>query len=117
LFDLLVEPSPWPRSSFCDLERAYDVFAIRRRAVLCFVLIALAGIRVPYALIAGYLLHGLWDVIHELHAHAGLSVFEPEQTTAIPLAYGAFCCATYDLCMAGYFFTRRADWNAAWTGT
>jgi hypothetical protein len=70
---------------------------------------------VPYALIAGYLLHGLWDVIHELHAHAGLSVFEPGQTTAIPLAYGAFC-VTYDFCMAGYFFTRRAHWNAAWTG-
>jgi hypothetical protein len=28
---------------------------------------------------------------------------------------GAFC-ATYDSCMAGYFFTRRAHWNAAWTG-
>ena len=91
-------------------ERAWRVEAT---AVLCFALIALAGIRAPYALIAGYLLHGLWDVIHELHAHAGLSVFEPGQTTAIPLAYGAFC-ATYDFCMAGYFFTRRVHWNAAW---
>ena len=45
-------------------------------------------------------------------AHA-LSVFEPGQTTAIPLAYGAFC-AAYDSCMAGYFFIRRAHWNAAW---
>jgi uncharacterized protein DUF6010 len=88
---------------------------VESTAVLCFALIALAGIRVPHALIAGYLLHGLWDVIHELHAHAGLSIFEPGQTTAIPLAYGAFC-GTYDFCMAGYFFTRRAHWNAAWTG-
>jgi hypothetical protein len=78
-------------------------------------LIALVGIRVPYALIAGYLLHGLWDMIHELHVHAGLSVFAPGRTTPIPLAYGAFC-VTYDFCMAGYFFTRRTDWNAAWTG-
>jgi hypothetical protein len=92
-----------------------QAWRVESTGVLCFVLIALAGIRVPCALIAGYLLHGLWDVIHELHAHAGLSVFEPEQTTAIPFAYGAFC-GTYDLCMAGYFFTRRAHWNAAWTG-
>jgi hypothetical protein len=46
---------------------------------------------------------------------AGLSVFGPGQTTAIPLAYGAFC-AAYDSCMAGYFFARGAHWNAAWTG-
>src|SRR5437868_15171580 len=71
-----------------------QAWRVESTAVLCFALIALAGIRVPYALIAGYLLHGLWDVIHELQAHAGLSVFEPGQTTAIPLAYGAFC-ATY----------------------
>ena len=88
---------------------------VESTAVLCFALIALAGIRLPYVLMAGFLLHGLWDVIHELHAHAGVSVFEPGQTTAIPLAYGAFC-ATYDVCMAGYFFTRRPHWNAAWTG-
>jgi hypothetical protein len=92
-----------------------QAWRVESTAVLCFALIGLAGIRMPFALIAGYLLHGLWDVIHELHAHAGLSVFEPGQTTAIPLAYGAFC-ASYDSCMAGYFFTRRAHWNAAWTG-
>jgi hypothetical protein len=61
-----------------------QAWRVESTAVLCFVLIALVGIRVPYALIAGYLLHGLWDVIHELHVHAGLSVFEPGQTTAIP---------------------------------
>src|SRR6266566_4782897 len=83
-----------------------QAWRVEATAVLCFALIALAGIRMPYALIAGYLLHGLWDVIHELHAHAGLSVYEPGQTTAIPLAYGVFC-ASYDACMAGYFFTRR----------
>ena len=77
-------------------------------------LTGLPGFADVVALIAGYLLHGLWDVIHELHAHAGLSIFKPGQTTAIPLAYGAFC-PTYDSCMAGYFFTRRAHWNAAWT--
>ena len=55
-------------------------------------------------------------VNHELYAHAGLSVFfEPGQTTAIPLAYDAFC-ATYGFRIAGYFFARRAHWNAVWTG-
>jgi hypothetical protein len=93
-----------------------QAWRIESTAVLCFAAIALAGIRVTYALIAGYVLHGLWDVSHELHAHAGLSVFEPGQTTMIPLAYGAFC-VTYDFCMAGYFVTRRAHWNAAWTGS
>jgi len=92
-----------------------QAWRVESTAVFFFALIALTGIRVPYALIAGYLLHGLWDAIHELYAHAGLSVFEPGRTTAIPLAYGAFC-ATYDVCMAGYFFTRRTLWNAAWTG-
>jgi hypothetical protein len=68
-----------------------QAWRVESTAVLCFALIALAGIRLPSALITGYVLHGLWDVIHELHAHAELSVFEPGQTTAIPLAYGAFC--------------------------
>ena len=82
-------------------------------AVLAFVAIGLLGIRVPFAIIVGYPLHGLWDVLHELHAHGGFSVFETGQATAIPLAYGNFC-ATYDFCMAAYFYTRRSDWGAAW---
>jgi hypothetical protein len=35
------------------------------------------------------------------------------QTSEIPLAYGVFC-ATYDWCMAAYFYTRRREWRAAW---
>lgn len=82
-------------------------------AVLAFVAIGLLGIRLPFAIIIGFLLHGLWDILHELHAHGGSSVFEPGQATAIPLAYGVFC-ATYDFSMAVYFYTRRNMWNAAW---
>jgi hypothetical protein len=81
-------------------------------AVLAFVAIGLLGIRVPFAIIAGYPLHGLWDLLHEFHAQGGYAVFEPGQATAIPLAYGIFC-ATYDLCMGAYFYTRRSDWGAA----
>jgi hypothetical protein len=82
-------------------------------AVLAFVAIGLLGIRVPFAIVVGYPLHGLWDMLHELHAHGGFSIFEPGQATAVPLAYGIFC-ATYDFCMAAYFYTRRRDWGAAW---
>ena len=82
-------------------------------AVLVFVAIGLLGIRVPFALIVGYPLHGVWDVLHELHAHGDFSLFQPGQATALPLAYGIFC-ATYDFCMAAYFYTRRNEWGAAW---
>jgi hypothetical protein len=79
--------------------------------VLVFAVMGLSGIRLPMALMIGYPLHGLWDVLHELHAHGSVSLFGPDQLTAIPLAYGVFCLA-YDLCMAAYFYKRRSEWAA-----
>src|SRR5262245_37817019 len=35
-------------------------------AVLAFTAIGLLGARLPFALIVGYLLHGVWDLLHEL---------------------------------------------------
>jgi Family of unknown function (DUF6010) len=70
------------------------------------------GIRVTFALIVGYLMHGLWDAVHELNAHAEATLFA-RQTTPIPLGYGFFC-ATYDVLMAVYFYIRRNDWHAVW---
>ena len=81
--------------------------------VVAFVAIGLLGARLPFALIVGYSLHGLWDLLHEFQAHGAYSAFEPGQLTAIPLAYGVFC-AAFDFCMAAYFYARRAEWNAAW---
>jgi hypothetical protein len=81
--------------------------------VLAFVTIGLLGARLPFVLIVGYTLHGLWDLLHELQAHRAYSAFEPGQLTAIPLAYGVFC-AAFDLCMAAYSYARRAEWIAAW---
>jgi len=72
----------------------------------------LLGARLPFALIVGYSLHGLWDLLHELQAHGAYSAFKPGQLTAIPLAYGVFC-AAFDFCMAAYFYARRAEWIAA----
>ena len=81
--------------------------------VLAFFAIGLLGARLPSVLIAGYSLHGLWDLLHELLAHGAYSTFEPGQLTPIPLAYGFFC-AAFDICVAAYFYTRRAEWIAAW---
>jgi hypothetical protein len=81
--------------------------------VAMFSALGLLGVRLPAALIIGYLFHGLWDFLHELQAHGATQVFEPGQLTAIPLAYGIFC-AVFDFCVAAYAYTRRGEWNAAW---
>lgn len=83
-------------------------------AVIFFAVFGLVGIRVPVALIIGYSLHGIWDVLHEILAHGGGNLFGAH-VTELPLAYGAFC-AAFDWCVAAYFWSRRSQWNAAWLG-
>jgi hypothetical protein len=82
-------------------------------AAAVFGALGVLGSRVSFVLMLGYVLHGLWDLLHELHAHAGVVDFVASTGTEIPLAYGVFC-AAYDWCMAGYFYTRRGQWSAAW---
>jgi hypothetical protein len=82
-------------------------------AVLVFAVLGIIGIRVPAALMTGYVLHGLWDILHEFEAHLGNL---PWEFTAIPLAYGFFCLA-YDLLIVVYFWTRRQQWRAAWASS
>jgi len=84
--------------------------------VIAFAVLGLLGVRIPAALIAGYFIHGLWDLLHEIHAHGGGDLFNFQQVTEIPMAYGVFC-ATYDWCMAAYFYTRRGQWRAAWASS
>jgi len=81
--------------------------------VAAFAVIGVLAARLPFALIVGYSLHGVWDLLHELQDHGAYSGFEPGRLTAIPLAYGVFC-ASFDLCMAGYGYARRNQWIAAW---
>ena len=81
--------------------------------VIAFTVLGLLGVRMPVMLIIGYFVHGLWDVLHEMHIHGGVDLFGAKRATEIPLAYGAFC-ATYDWCMAAYFYMRRHEWRAAW---
>ncbi len=82
-------------------------------AVLVFLLLGITGTRIPVALILGYPLHGIWDAIHDIHAHTNITIFDLQQLTEIPLAYGVFC-ATYDIGIAIYFFSRRAEWARDW---
>ena len=90
-----------------------EAWPLEATAVAVCAVFGLVGVRVPFVLIVGYLLHGLWDAVHEFNAHAGGSLLGPRQTTSVPLAYGFFC-ATYDFLMAAYFYSRRNHWHAAW---
>src|SRR5262245_59841459 len=66
---------------------------VETAAVVLFALMGLFGVRLPVALVVGYPLHGLWDLLHELQALGAYSAFQPSQLTAVPLAYGIFCAA------------------------
>jgi hypothetical protein len=81
-------------------------------AVLAFAGMGCLGTRVPVVLMAGYALHGGWDLLHEVQAHMQVDVFAGREATKIPLAYGAFC-AMFDWAMVVYFVYRRAHWVTA----
>ena len=81
-------------------------------AALAFAVMGCLGTRAPIVLIAGYALHGGWDLLHEVQAHMQVDVFGGREATRIPLAYGAFC-ATFDWAMMVYFVYRRRDWIVA----
>jgi len=90
-----------------------EAWRFETMAVVLFAIFGLVGVRVPFLLIVGYLLHGVWDVLHEVHAFGGTDLFGAHRLTELPLAYGAFC-ASYDWYIAAYFYTRRSQWRAAW---
>ena len=97
-------------TAYFDVATAWR---LETSVAVAFVVLALLGARLPFFLIVGYSLHGAWDLLHELQVHGTHPLFNPGQLTAIPLAYGFFC-AVFDFYMAAYFYTRRAQWSAAW---
>lgn len=97
--------------AFATYFGAEAAYRMEWAGVLVFAAMGLTGIRIPFALILGYPLHGVWDIVHELHAHGALSLFGPDHLTAIPLAYGIFCLA-FDFSMGMYFIKRRGEWAA-----
>ena len=99
--------------AFTDYFGAARAWRLETAAVIVFGALGLIGARLPFVLIVGYSLHGMWDLLHELQAHGAYSAFEPGQLTAIQLAYGV-CCAAIDLCLAAYFCARHSESIAAW---
>jgi hypothetical protein len=79
-------------------------------AAAAFSLLGIFGTRYAVALVLGYLVHGVWDALHELAAHGGWLVLGHEQFTEIPLAYGVFC-AMFDFAIAAYCVRRKRTWE------
>jgi hypothetical protein len=102
--------------AFVAYFRAEGAWRLESGAVVVFLVLGAIGARFPAALIIGYPLHGLWDLLHELQQHNAFAAFAPGQVTSLPLGYGLFC-AAFDLYVAGYVFLRRHEWSAAWAGT
>ena len=115
-FGLLLVPIACVYLAFTAHFGEKDAWQLEATAVAVFLAFGLVGVRVPLVLIGGYLLHGLWDAVHEFNFHAGVSLLGPRQTTSVPLAYGFFC-ATYDFLIAAYFYTRRNHWKVAWSAS
>ena len=113
LYGLALVPVACVYLAFASYFGAAVAWNLETVAVLVFVLLGSFGVRLPVLLIAGYALHGVWDLLHEIRAHTGADAFAGRESTQIPLAYGTFCC-TYDWAMAAYFIFRRDQWFAAW---
>jgi predicted ABC-type exoprotein transport system permease subunit len=99
--------------AFTAYFKDQGAWRLETEAVVVFAVFGILGLRLPVVLIIGYCLHGFWDVLHEFHAFRGTNLFGAHELTELPLAYGAFC-AAFDWCVAGYFYARRREWNAAW---
>jgi len=83
-----------------------DAWRVEATAVAVFAVLGLVGVRVSFALIAGYLLHGLWDAIREFNALTGASLLGSRRTTSVPLGYGFF--APHMTFLWRYIFTFTA---------
>ena len=77
--------------AFTAYFRDQDAWQLEATAVAVFAVFGLVGVRVPFAVIIGYLLHIPWDAVHEFNAHAGGSLLVPRQITSVPL--GVMACA------------------------
>jgi len=71
------------------------------------VLALLAQFMASWILVYAYVVHGLWDVLHEIFvATIGGAI----PWTQVPAGYAAFCLA-YDLIVAAYIFRRMRLWD------
>lgn len=79
-------------------------------AISIFTILAIVGAVNTEILILAYVMHGVWDFLHEWQQQYGALIAQIDQLTQVPLAYGVFCLA-FDFVMAGYFFYKRHDWR------
>lgn len=113
-FGLFLVPIAGMYLAFTTYFADAGAWRLETAAVALFAILGVLGSRVAVLLVLGYVLHGGWDLLHEIYAHTGIC-FGTRGWSDIPLAYGSFC-ATYDWCMAAFFVTRRRQWSAAWGG-
>jgi hypothetical protein len=99
--------------AFTAYFKNQEAWRLETGAVILFAMFGILGLRFPVMLIIGYSLHGVWDIVHEIQAHGGASLFGAQEMTELPLAYAPFC-AAFDWCIAAYVCVRRGEWNAAW---
>src|SRR5215471_1429286 len=59
----------------------HEAWRLEIGAVIVFTLFGILGLRSPVALIVGYSLHGIWDIVHEIHGLGGVSPFGAEKIT------------------------------------
>jgi hypothetical protein len=78
-------------------------------AIVLFAVLACMGAFSTKILIVGYVLHAVWDFVHEFQQSLD-SVLSNADLISIPLGYGVFC-LVFDLAMAVYFYTRRRVWS------
>ena len=83
-----------------------DVWYTEVAGAAVFLVCAFVGLFFLPAIAVGYVMHGLWDLSHELSgsSFAGLSI------TEIPLGYGIFC-STYDFAVACYLMISDTAWH------
>ncbi len=110
-FGLILIPIALVYLAFADYFGSAQAWRYEAYAIGVFVILALLGTRFAAALIVGYLLHGAWDLVHEVMTYLNPVDLAIRPVSAIPIAYGVFC-AVYDLAVAGYFVTRRAVWSS-----
>jgi hypothetical protein len=60
--------------AFAAYFGAATAWRLETGVVVAFAAIGIAGVRLPLALIIGYALHGLWDVLHDCRECSGANV-------------------------------------------
>jgi len=72
LFLILIAAVYLAFAAYFEIETAW---VAESAAVLLFLVMGVAGTRLPILLIVGYPVHGVWDLLHELQQHGAISTF------------------------------------------